>query len=103
MSDLLFQQLSTVQSNQQLMPVTLASALTVAPTTFITYVTGTVDVKTVTPPVTGSHMLVMVFTDVSPPDILTTGNVTAGLTTIAANAPVLLFWNPISEIYITLS
>ena len=103
MSDLLFQQLSTVQSNAQLPPATLASALTVAPSTFITYVSGTVDVKTVTPPVTGSHMLVLVFTDVAPPDILTTGNVTAGLTTIAQNAPVLLFWNPLSEIYITLS
>jgi len=101
MSDLLHQNLDTVQSNQQPMPVTLASALTVAPTTFITYVTGTTDVKTITPPVTGQHMLVLVFTDASPPDILTTGNVTAGLTTITQDVPLLLFYNPITAIYIT--
>lgn len=103
MSDLLFQQLSTVQSDQQLMPATIASATTVAPSTFITYITGTTDITTVTPPVTGSHMLVFVFTNVAPPDILTTGNVPVGLTTVTQNAPILLFYDPISGDYITLS
>lgn len=99
MSDLLFQQLSTVQSDQQLMPVTMAAATTVAPTTFITYLSGTTDLTTVTPPVTGSHMLVFVFTDASPGDILTTGNVPLGLTTVTQNAPLLLFYNPVAATY----
>lgn len=101
MSDLNHQFIGTVASDQTPQPVTLASALTVAPTTFITFVSGTTDITTITPPVTGAHMLVLVFTNVAPPDILTTGNVTAGLTTITQNVPLLLFYNPITEIYLT--
>ena len=101
MSDLNHQYIDTVASDQCPQPATLASALTIAPTTFSTFVSGTTDVKTITPPVSGAHMLCMVFTNTAPPDILTTGNVTAGLTTITQDVPVLLFWNPITSIYLT--
>lgn len=99
MSDLYFQNLSTVQSNQQPKPVTLASAATIAPQTFITFVTGTTSVATVTPPVTGQHMLVLIFTNGSPGDVLTTGNVLVGTTTVAQNTPVVLFYDPIQAKY----
>lgn len=82
MSDLNFQDLSTVQSNQQLKPVTLASAATIAPRTFLTFVTGTVQVATITPPVTGSHMLAFCFTDGAPGALLTTGNIKSAYTPI---------------------
>ncbi len=99
MSDLDFQQLSTVQSKQQLPPATVASTTTIAPTTFITFVSGTTDVGTITPPVTGSHMLVYIPTDATPGDLLTTGNIAVGSTTLVQNVPVLLFYNPLEAVY----
>lgn len=93
-NDLYFQNISTVQNNQQPKPVTLAAAATIAPVTFLTLVTGTTGVATVTPPVTGTHMLVLVFTDGSPGSFTTTGNILTSLTTIAQNKPVLLFYDP---------
>ena len=54
---------------------------------------GTTDVATITPPVTGQHMLVLVFTDESPGDLLTTGNIAVGSTTLAQNAVNLLFYD----------
>lgn len=99
MSDLLHQNIATVQSKQQPSPVTLASAASIAPTTFITLVTGTTDVATVTPPVTGSHMLCLIFTDAAPGSLLTTGNVLIGTTTIAQDVPVLLFYDPAQAAY----
>ena len=75
MSDLNFQNLSSVQGKTQPMPVTIASATTVAPTTFLTFITGSVQIATITPPVTGTHLLMMVHTDSAPATYLTTGNV----------------------------
>lgn len=62
MSDLLFQQLSTVQSNKQINPNTIASAATIAPTTKFTRITGTVSITNITPPVSGYCELTLVFT-----------------------------------------
>lgn len=93
-NDLLFQNFSTVQSNQQPKPATIASAATIGPSTFVTLVSGTTDVATVTPPVTGSHMLCLIFTDAAPGSLLTTGNVLVGTTTVAQNVPILLFYDP---------
>ena len=75
MSDLLFQNLSTVQNNQQPMPATIASAATIAPVSFLTNVSGTVPITTITPPVTGQHMLAFKFTNAAPGATGTTGNV----------------------------
>jgi hypothetical protein len=93
MSDLEHQNLATVQSNKQLPPATVASATTIAPTTRLSLVSGTIDVATVTPPVTGYHELALKFTDSSPGDLLTTGNVLVGTTTIVQNSVVLLFYD----------
>lgn len=98
-NDLLFQNLSSVQSNKQPTPKTIAAATTIAPSTFITLVTGTTNVATITPPADGQHELVLIFTDASPGDLLTTGNVVGGLTTITQNLVNLLFYEPILAKY----
>ena len=73
--DLNFQNMSSVQNQNQPKPATLASAATIAPTTFITFITGTVQIATITPPVTGQHMLITIHTDANPVDYLTSGNI----------------------------
>lgn len=99
MSDLLFQNISTVQNNLQPGPRTVASTTTIAPDTFLTLVSGTIDVATVTPPVTGSHLLCLVFTNAAPGDLLTTGNVLVGSTTLTQNVPVFLIYEPLQAKY----
>jgi len=86
MSDLNFQQFSDVQSDKQPSPVTMASAATIAPTTRLTFVTGTVAVATITAPVTGYHELVFIFTDVAPAALATTGNIKTAYTPIQNQA-----------------
>jgi hypothetical protein len=101
MSDLLFQNLSTVQSNLQPTPVTVTiseSVESIAPTTFITFVAGTGGLANVTPPVSGQHMLVLIFTDNSPGAFETDGNIQR-VVTPTQNIPVLLFYDPISAKY----
>ncbi len=99
MSEALFQNLSTVQGPLQPKPVTLASAATVVPTGFLTFISGTVDIATVTPPINGVHVLMFIFTNASPGDILTTGNVLIGTTTVAQNSQVLMTYDPIQQKY----
>lgn len=70
-----FQQLSTVQNGAMQTPLTLASAATIAPLTFVTFITGTVQIATITPPIDGCHMLITIHTDVAPVDYLTSGNI----------------------------
>lgn len=98
MADLNFQNLSTVQSNLQPAPNTIASDTTIAPTTFMTYVTGTVQIKTITPPVTGQHMLILIFSDGSPGTTLTTGNISQAIVP-TQNLPTFLFYNPNTATY----
>lgn len=99
MSDLNHQDFSTVQSELQQQPVTIASAATIAPLTRLTFVTGTTDITTVTPPVSGYHELLLKFTNAAPPDLLTGGNITRAVTTIAQNDYVILAYDPIAAAY----
>lgn len=98
MSDANFQNFSTVQNNLQPMPQTLAADTTVAPLSFLTYFTGTVAIKTITPPVTGVHMLIFVHTDGSPGTYLTTGNIAVAIVP-TQNLPTILVYNPVSQTY----
>ena len=83
MSDLLHQEFSTVQSLQQMGPQTIASAATIAPQSFLSYITGTTAIATIVPPVTGSCLLMFIPTGVLPA-FLTTGNIaTAGVGAIS--------------------
>lgn len=96
--DLLAANLGTPQSEQQPYPPTIASATTIAPTSFITLVTGTTAVGTITPPIAGQHQLVLVFTDGSPGAFVTTGNLSNTLAP-TSKVPVLAFYNPNSATY----
>jgi hypothetical protein len=98
MPDLTFQNFSTVQNNTQPNPPTIASAATIAPTTRLTFVTGTVAVSTVTAPVSGYHELVLIFTNAAPAALLTTGNIKRAVTPVQ-NVPLVLFYDPISALY----
>lgn len=100
MSDLNHQDFGCVQSDLQPKPVTLASAATIAPTTRLTFVTGTVQVATITPPVTGYHELVLIFTDGSPGALLTSGNIKTAYSPIQ-NKSFSLHYNPIDGKYWT--
>lgn len=98
-SDLNAANFATNQGSQNAKPATIASATTIAPSSFITFVTGTTDVTTITPPLEGQHMLCLIFTNAAPGDVLTTGNVLVGTTTVTQNVPVLLFYNPDAQEY----
>lgn len=98
MSDLLHQNFATVQSDQQPQPVTLAAATTIAPSTLVTIITGTTQVKTITPPVTGQHLLFLVFTDQTPGTTLTTGNI-ANAVVPTQNVPSAFLYNPLTAKY----
>jgi hypothetical protein len=98
MSDLNFQAFSTVQSDQQQNPNTIASAATIAPVTLLTYVTGTVAVATIVPPVSGQHMLALIYTDATPTAMTTTGNI-ASITVPTINLPTLMFYDPALKKY----
>ena len=96
MSDPLFQNLSTVQSNLQPTPVTLTAAATIAPQNFLTILTGNTAVSTIVPPATGVHMLCIVPGTTT--GFTTGGNVVGGTTTTASRA-VLLVYNPATGNY----
>ncbi len=97
-NDLSFQQLSTVVGKNSPQPVTIASAATVAPTTFLTFISGTVGIATITPPADGAHMLVFVFTTTTPVAYTTTGNIKR-VSTPVQNIPSVLIFNPIEGKY----
>lgn len=99
MSDLLHQNFSTVQSQQQLNPVTMAAATTIAPSTFVTFLTGTTAVATITPPVTGQHMLCLISTDSGTTNAtVTTGNINK-VTTFVQNKALFMVYDPASAKY----
>lgn len=75
MSDLLFQNILNSQSNQQPAPVTFTAAATIAPTTYVSFITGTTALATITPPVTGQHSLVLISKTTNWAGCLTTGNI----------------------------
>lgn len=98
MADLNFQDFSTVQSNKQPLPATIASAATIAPTSFLTFLTGTVTIATITPPVSGVHMLALCFTNGAPGVFLTSGNIQIAYQPIT-NRPILLIYDPATAKY----
>lgn len=93
--DLTFQNYSTVQSNKQPLPVTVASAATLTPTTKLTFVTGTTQVANITPPTTGYCELTLCFTNGAPGAFLTTGNIQTAYQPIQ-NRPIDLCYDPSS-------
>lgn len=91
--DLQFQDLSTVAGLQNPKPPTIASAASVAPSTFLTLISGTVAIATVTPPADGAHLLCFIFTTTTPTAFTTTGNI-AYVATPTQNLPMFLVFRP---------
>lgn len=89
MSDLNFQLFSTVQPAEGMVPKTMASANVIAPSGFLTILTGNIVVKTITPPLTGVHMLAIVFAGVAGVD--NTGNVNTTKASVAGEAMLLIY------------
>ena len=98
MADLDFQNYTPTQGSQQPMPVTLASAATLVPKGFLTFVSGTVVTSRIEPPMAGVHMLAMVFTDATPPTFTTSGNV-LNVVVPTLNVPTLFIYDPIQRKY----
>ena len=97
-NDAQFQNISTVQSNQQPTPPTVTAAATITPTTFITVLTGNTAVGTINPPVTGQHMLCIVPGTTT--GFTTGGNIVGGTTTVSGRA-YLFCYNPIGDFAFT--
>lgn len=94
--ELYAQNFSTIQTKQQSLPPTIASAATIAPTTKLTFLTGTTQVATITPPVTGAYQeITLCFTNASPGAFLTSGNIQTAYTPIQ-NRPIDLCYDPSS-------
>ena len=86
------------QSEQNAAPNTIAAAATIAPVHAMTFITGTTQVATITPPMPGYHQLVLCFTNASPGAFLTTGNIKTAYTPIQ-NRPVTLHYDPSTALY----
>lgn len=98
MSDLNHQDILPVASGLSPKPVTIASTTTVAPSTFLSFISGTTAIATVTPPVSGAHMLCFIFTTTTPTAFTTTGNIKA-VATPTQNLPCFLVYNPVEGKY----
>lgn len=97
MPDLEFQQFSTVQNQSMPAPTTIATAATIAPTTALTFITGTIaTVANITPPVSGFHVLFMVASTGAVMNI--TGNILNAATAVS-NVPFLMIYNPVTRKY----
>lgn len=96
MSDLDHQNFNTVQSDKQPLPARMAAAATIAPTTFLTVLSAGPAVATIVPPVTGAHMLALMFADVA--GVTNTGNISAVVASVALR-PMLLIYDPVSGNY----
>jgi hypothetical protein len=94
--DLNAQNYSTFQSAAQPLPVTIASAATIAPTTKLTFLTGTTQVVTITPPTTGYCELTLCFTNASPGAFSVAGNIQIAYQPIQ-NRPIDLCFDPSSN------
>jgi hypothetical protein len=91
MSDLLAQNFHTVQTDKQPDPPTIASAATIVPTTRFSFISGTVQLATITPPTSGYSEIVLCFTNAAPGLFLTTGNIKTAYQPVQ-NRPVTLYY-----------
>lgn len=78
-------------------PPTVASAATIAPTTFVTIVSGVAAIVNVTPPIDGAHMLVLIPTGAW--TMTAAGNLLTVMAAAAVGQPVILIYNPITKKY----
>lgn len=96
--DLYHQNFSTVQNDKQPTPRTMASAASITPTTKLTFLTGTVQLETITPPTSGYCEITLCFTNAAPGLFLTTGNIQIAYQPIQ-NRPIDLCYDPVSALW----
>lgn len=97
-ADIDFQRFNVAQNDKMPLPGTLASAATIAPLGRFTFITGTVQVATITPPLTGYHELLLCFTNAAPGLFLTSGNIQIAYQPVQ-NRPILLCYDPATAKY----
>lgn len=97
MPEVTFQDFSTVQSLQQQKPQTIASAATIAPVSFLTVLTGNVAVVTITPPLSGTHMIAVQFAGVA--GVTAAGNILTAKASVVGEI-MLLVYNPNTAKYV---
>lgn len=101
MSDVSFQQLSTVQSNLQPVPPTIPSAVTISPYTRLTFVTGQISIATINPFTTGFHEIVLIFTNAAPVAFTpssSSGNIKTAFQPVT-NVPVICMYDPSTQLW----
>jgi hypothetical protein len=97
-----WQNINPTQSEQQPKPVSMASAATIVPSTFLTLLTGTTAVATISPPLRGQHMLAIVTVATNHGGFATTGNILAASVTNGTtwdNKMSLFVYNPATQKY----
>ena len=92
-----FQNYSTVQSEKQPAPKTMASAATIAPSGFLTVLTGNVAVVNITPPMSWTHMIAIQFAGIA--GVTAAGNITTATASVAGQI-MLLVYNPNTKKYV---
>lgn len=93
MSSLLSANLQVVQSEQQPLPNTIASAATITPIVRFTFISGTAQLQNITPFTQGYHEFVLCFTNAAPGLFLTTGNIKTAYQPIQ-NRPITMCYIP---------
>lgn len=98
--DLYTQNFSTVQTQQQQLPNTIAAAATITPIGKLTFITGTTQVANITPPNADAYCEVtLCFTNSGPGAFLTNGTgypIKVAYQPIQ-NRPIDLCWDPVSN------
>lgn len=79
-------------------PTTIASAASIAPVNFLTRITGTTPVTTITPPVSGVHMLAFVWSTGTVSGFGTGGNIAVAKTTVT-DVMVFAVYDPRTQLY----
>jgi hypothetical protein len=92
-----WQQLNPAQGPTSPQPVTVASAATIVPTTFLTVLTGNTAVVNITPPVTHGHMLAVQFAGIA--GVTAAGNIATAKASVAGEI-ILFVFNPITQKYV---
>lgn len=90
-------QISPYQGPTSPKPVTVASAATIVPTTFLTVLTGNTAVVNITPPVTFGHMLAVQFAGTA--GVTAAGNIATAKASVAGEI-ILFVFNPITQKYV---
>ena len=94
MADVDHQNFLPVGSALSVKPGTIASAATIAPQSYLTRITGTTPITTITPPVTGVCTIALVFTTGATANAINTGGNIAAAWTSVADRPIQLTYDP---------